>query len=281
MLELALWLKRNGFRADQVQAFLPSPMASATAMYHTGNNPLRAAVSKTPVSVPKSRGAAAPAQGLPALPRSRQLADCCATRCGAWAASDLIGNGKQHLVPRWQPAGTGRRGRGPAQHPPPPADAPRRPGRSPAGSGAIAGAPRRAAVARAARGDADPAHRPAAGAAHQSNAAGQSRVVARGPKPRAGAAPHRTRRSPRGPRHPPRRPRHPPHRARGSPRRPRHPPHRARGSPRRPRHPPRGPETRRAGADTRRAGEARRADPGTRRADPGTRPPRRRPRRKR
>ena len=25
MLELALWLKQNGFRADQVQAFLPSP----------------------------------------------------------------------------------------------------------------------------------------------------------------------------------------------------------------------------------------------------------------
>jgi uncharacterized radical SAM protein YgiQ len=41
MLELAQWLKRNGFRADQVQAFLPSPMASATAMYHTGRNPLR------------------------------------------------------------------------------------------------------------------------------------------------------------------------------------------------------------------------------------------------
>jgi uncharacterized radical SAM protein YgiQ len=41
MLQLALWLKQNGFRADQVQAFLPSPMATATAMYHTGRNPLR------------------------------------------------------------------------------------------------------------------------------------------------------------------------------------------------------------------------------------------------
>src|SRR5690606_20308842 len=41
MLNLALWLKRNGFRPDQVQAFLPSPMASATAMYHTGLSPLR------------------------------------------------------------------------------------------------------------------------------------------------------------------------------------------------------------------------------------------------
>jgi uncharacterized radical SAM protein YgiQ len=40
MVELALWLKRNGFKADQVQAFLPSPMATATAMYHTGLNPL-------------------------------------------------------------------------------------------------------------------------------------------------------------------------------------------------------------------------------------------------
>ncbi|MGE5548397.1 MAG: YgiQ family radical SAM protein [Solirubrobacterales bacterium] len=41
MMNLALWLKRNGFRADQVQTFLPSPMATASAMYHTGVNPLR------------------------------------------------------------------------------------------------------------------------------------------------------------------------------------------------------------------------------------------------
>lgn len=40
MLNLALWLKKNDFRADQVQAFYPSPMASATTMYHTGKNPL-------------------------------------------------------------------------------------------------------------------------------------------------------------------------------------------------------------------------------------------------
>ena len=41
MLELAIWLKGNGFRADQVQAFLPSPMATATAMYTSGKNPLK------------------------------------------------------------------------------------------------------------------------------------------------------------------------------------------------------------------------------------------------
>ena len=42
MMHLALWLKQNKYRADQVQTFLPSPMAVATAMYHTGVNPLRA-----------------------------------------------------------------------------------------------------------------------------------------------------------------------------------------------------------------------------------------------
>jgi uncharacterized radical SAM protein YgiQ len=40
MLNLALWLKQNDFRADQVQAFYPSPMATATAMYRSGKNPL-------------------------------------------------------------------------------------------------------------------------------------------------------------------------------------------------------------------------------------------------
>ncbi|MCP4233184.1 MAG: DUF3362 domain-containing protein, partial [Aestuariibacter sp.] len=41
MMNLAVWLKQNGFRPDQVQNFYPSPMATATAMYHTEKNPLR------------------------------------------------------------------------------------------------------------------------------------------------------------------------------------------------------------------------------------------------
>jgi len=41
MMNLALWLKKNGFRADQVQNFYPSPMATATTMYYTGKNPLK------------------------------------------------------------------------------------------------------------------------------------------------------------------------------------------------------------------------------------------------
>lgn len=41
MLNLSLWLKDNDFRVDQVQTFYPSPMALATAMYHSGRNPLK------------------------------------------------------------------------------------------------------------------------------------------------------------------------------------------------------------------------------------------------
>ena len=41
MVHLALWLKRNKFRPDQVQNFLPTPMSLATTMYHSAQNPLR------------------------------------------------------------------------------------------------------------------------------------------------------------------------------------------------------------------------------------------------
>ena len=46
MLNLALWLKRNSFKPDQVQSFMPTPMAVATAMYHSGRNTLRKVVGK-------------------------------------------------------------------------------------------------------------------------------------------------------------------------------------------------------------------------------------------
>ena len=54
MLELALWLKREGLKVDQVQTFLPSPMSTATAMYHTGKNPLRKVTAESEdVVIPK------------------------------------------------------------------------------------------------------------------------------------------------------------------------------------------------------------------------------------
>ncbi len=41
MLGLALWLKRNDLKVDQVQTFYPSPMSLATAMYYSGRDPLK------------------------------------------------------------------------------------------------------------------------------------------------------------------------------------------------------------------------------------------------
>ncbi len=108
MMNLALWLKRHGFRADQVQTFLPSPMATATAMYYSGKNPLRR-VRRQGESVPIPRGLKVrrlhkaflryhDANNWPLLRDALK-------RMGR---ADLIGNGKRHLVPGWQPQGTGK-----------------------------------------------------------------------------------------------------------------------------------------------------------------------------
>lgn len=107
MLQLALWLKQNGFRADQVQAFLPSPMATATAMYHTGKNPLRK-ITRTsePVNVPKGLKIRRLHKAFLRYhdPENWPLLRDALKRMGH---EELIGNGKKHLVPLWQPAGTG------------------------------------------------------------------------------------------------------------------------------------------------------------------------------
>lgn len=107
MLELALWLKRNGFRLDQVQTFLPTPMALATAMYHSRRNPLRKVSYDGEVVVVPSGGRTRrlhkaflryhDAENWPLLRDALK-------RMGHAA---LIGNGKQHLVPSWQPDNIG------------------------------------------------------------------------------------------------------------------------------------------------------------------------------
>jgi uncharacterized radical SAM protein YgiQ len=107
MLELALWLKKNGFRADQVQAFLPSPMATATAMYHSGKNPLkRITRAGEEVRIPKGLKVRRlhkaflryhDANNWPVLREALR-------RMGR---ADLIGGGKHQLVPAYQPSGTG------------------------------------------------------------------------------------------------------------------------------------------------------------------------------
>jgi uncharacterized radical SAM protein YgiQ len=106
MLNLALWLKRNDFRLDQVQTFLPSPMALATAMYHSRRNPLRK-LHREGEAVFTARGARQRRLHKAFIryhdPENWPLLREALKRMGR---ADLIGNGKRHLVPAWQPAGT-------------------------------------------------------------------------------------------------------------------------------------------------------------------------------
>ena len=108
MLELALWLKQHGFRADQVQAFLPGPMATATAMYHSGKNPLKR-ITRASEEVLIPRGLKVRRLHKAFLryhdPNNWPLLREALRRMGR---ADLIGNGRSHLVPAWQPPGTGR-----------------------------------------------------------------------------------------------------------------------------------------------------------------------------
>ena len=103
MMNLAIWLKKNGFRADQVQTFYPSPMATATAMYHTNKNPLRK-ITRDSETVDIVRGE-----------RRRRLHKAflryhdpnnwpvLREALKAMGRADLIGNGKHHLIPTFQP----------------------------------------------------------------------------------------------------------------------------------------------------------------------------------
>ena len=103
MMNLALWLKKNGFRADQVQTFYPSPMATATAMYHSNRNPLRK-ITRDSETVDIVRGEKRrrlhkaflryhDANNWPLLREALK----------AMGRADLIGNGKHHLIPTFQP----------------------------------------------------------------------------------------------------------------------------------------------------------------------------------
>ncbi len=103
MMNLALWLKRNRFRADQVQTFYPSPMATATAMYFSGKNPLRR-VSRDSDTMPTVKGLSQRRLHKAFLryhdPDNWPLLRKALKKLGR---SDLIGNGKMHLVPPRQP----------------------------------------------------------------------------------------------------------------------------------------------------------------------------------
>ncbi len=103
MMHLAQWLKKNGFRADQVQTFYPSPMATATAMYHTNKNPLRK-ITRDSESVDIVRGEKRRRLHKAFLryhdPNNWPLLREALKTMGR---ADLIGNGKHHLIPTFQP----------------------------------------------------------------------------------------------------------------------------------------------------------------------------------
>ncbi|HTH95759.1 MAG TPA: DUF3362 domain-containing protein, partial [Rhodocyclaceae bacterium] len=108
MLNLAIWLKSNNFRLDQVQTFLPTPLALATAMYHTEKNPLKK-VSETSEHVGAVRSGRQ-RRLHKAFLRYHDPENWPALRDAlrAMGRSDLIGNGKKHLIPLFQPVGTGQ-----------------------------------------------------------------------------------------------------------------------------------------------------------------------------
>ncbi len=107
MLGLALWLKQNGFRPDQVQAFLPTPMAIASAMYYSARNPLnKVAPGSERVSVVRKLKRRRLHKAFLRYhdPENWPVLRNALKELGR---SDLIGNGQRHLVPAWQPKVTG------------------------------------------------------------------------------------------------------------------------------------------------------------------------------
>ncbi len=105
MMHLAIWLKKNGFRADQVQTFYPSPMATATTMYYSGKNPL-AKVARYTENVDIVKGEKRRRLHKAFLryhdPNNWPLLREALKEMGR---ADLIGNSKQHLIPTYQPKG--------------------------------------------------------------------------------------------------------------------------------------------------------------------------------
>jgi len=109
MMNLALWLKRNKFRADQVQTFLPSPMSLSSTMFHTEQNPLRPIRRKDGETVFSARGLKQ-RRLHKAFLRYHDPENWPVLRDAlkAMGRADLIGPGAHQLVPTWQPPGTGK-----------------------------------------------------------------------------------------------------------------------------------------------------------------------------
>jgi uncharacterized radical SAM protein YgiQ len=111
MMNLALWLKKNRFRADQVQTFLPTPMSPAATMYHTELNSLRPIRRVGGERVVTAKGLRQRRLHKAFLryhdPENWPILRDALRQMGR---ADLIGPAKHQLVPLTQPSGTGQAG---------------------------------------------------------------------------------------------------------------------------------------------------------------------------
>jgi uncharacterized radical SAM protein YgiQ len=99
MLNLALWLKRNQFKPDQVQAFIPTPMAIASAMYHSELNPLKKITRRSEmVKTPRSGQQRKLHKAFLRYHDSENW-DVLRRALKQMGRSDLIGSGEDCLVP--------------------------------------------------------------------------------------------------------------------------------------------------------------------------------------
>jgi radical SAM superfamily enzyme YgiQ (UPF0313 family) len=115
MLNLAMWLKQNNFQLDQVQTFLPTPMAMATAMYHGRRNPLhKVSADSEAVETPRTGKIRRLHKAFLRYhdPENWPILREALQRMGR---ADLIGNSDRHLVPRFQSAGAGQQASGKPQ----------------------------------------------------------------------------------------------------------------------------------------------------------------------
>jgi radical SAM superfamily enzyme YgiQ (UPF0313 family) len=111
MIDLALFLKRTGYRPQQVQDFIPGPFDVATCMYHTGLDP----ISMEPVYVPKGSRERRLQRALLQYFKPENYADVGEALRQA-GRSDMIGDGPECLIPS-RPPRASRKPAGRTRHP--------------------------------------------------------------------------------------------------------------------------------------------------------------------
>jgi uncharacterized radical SAM protein YgiQ len=98
MIELAVFLKRNGYKPDQVQDFIPAPLDVATCMYYTEMDPF----TKQPVYIAKTLRDRKMQRALMQFFKPENYFEVHKALCEA-GRKDLIGSGCDCLIPAKPP----------------------------------------------------------------------------------------------------------------------------------------------------------------------------------